>query len=64
MLNVESERVLDKIKGKYERNPMVSAVEKKRRVRCAQQRRKWETRGMYPERGQKLMEKYVRSGGR
>lgn len=56
----ESGRVLGRVDGKYERNPMVGVAEKKRRIRCAQKRRDWETRGMYPEAGQLLMEEYVR----
>ena len=52
--------MLSRIGGKYERNPMVGVAEKKRRLRCAQKRRDWETGGMYPEAGQLLMELYVR----
>ena len=55
----ESGRVFDRINGKYERNPMKGAAEKERRMRCAQKQRDWETRGMYPEVGQVLMERYV-----
>lgn len=55
----ESGNVLRKAEGKYERNPMVGAAEKKRRLCCTAKRREWETRGMYPETGQALMEKYV-----
>jgi hypothetical protein len=55
----ESRKVFGKIDGKYERNPMKGVAEKKRRLRCAQQRRQWETRGMYPEAGQVLMERFV-----
>lgn len=58
----ESGFVLRKVEGKYERNPMVGAAEKKRRLQFAEKRRDWETGGMYPEKGQALMEKYV--GGR
>jgi hypothetical protein len=55
----ESGKVLDRVAGKYERNPTKGAVEKATRLRCAQKRREWETRGMYPEAGQPLMDKYV-----
>ena len=56
----ESGRVLGRIDAKYERNPMVGGVERRRRLQCIRKRRHWETRGMYPETGQLLMEQYVR----
>jgi hypothetical protein len=59
MLAKESKKVLEMVGQKYERNPTISEVEKEKRLRCAQKRRHWETRGMYPDAGQPLMEKYV-----
>jgi hypothetical protein len=55
----ESKRVLDMMSQKYERNPTISTVDKEKRLGCARRRRHWETRGMYPDAGQPLMEKYV-----
>jgi hypothetical protein len=51
--------VLDMIGQKYEHNPTITTVDKDKRLRYAQRRRHWETRGMYPDAGQPLMEKYV-----
>lgn len=55
----ESKKVFDMIGRKYEHNPTVSAVDKEKRLRYAQKRRDWETRRLYPDVGQPLMEKYV-----
>jgi hypothetical protein len=59
MLAKESKKVLDMMNQKYERNPTMSTADKEKRLRYAQRRRDWETRGMYPDAGQSLMEKYV-----
>ena len=62
----ESGNVLRKaeVEEKYERNPVVVQRSQKRRLCRTAKRREWETRGMYPETGQALMEKYVGRRGR
>jgi hypothetical protein len=54
----ESERVLKVVSGKYERNPLMGNSAPKKLV-LTKRRRDWETRGLYPERGQRLMERFV-----
>ena len=56
----ESGRVMEKLQGKYERNPMIKAAEKSRKLECAERQRNWETKGLYPEEGQRSVEMYVR----
>jgi hypothetical protein len=59
MSAAESKRVLAMVAAKYERNPTKGVAEKVVRLRCARKRREWETRGMYPEAGQPLMDGFV-----
>ena len=60
----ESGNVLRKAEGKYERNPVVGAAEKKRRLcRTSETTRVGDARDV-PETGQALMEKYVGRRGR
>jgi hypothetical protein len=59
MLAKESKKVLEIVRRKYERNPTMSVVDTEKRLRYTKKRRNWETRGMYPDAGQPLMEKYV-----
>jgi len=55
----ESERVFARMRGKHERNPTTTAAEGLERLRRVRRRREWETRKMYPEAGQTLMEKFI-----
>lgn len=54
----ESSRVLVALEGKFGRNPMKTAADGAARVQLVQRKRQWTTRGMYRERGQRLMERY------
>jgi ribosomal protein L24E len=54
----ESERVLKVVSGKYERNPLIGNSAPKKLL-WTKRRRDWETRGLYPESGQPLMESFV-----
>ena len=64
MSGEESERVLGRMRGKYERNPTTTVAEGNARLGRAWKRRDWETRKMYPEIGQTLMEKFIDRRGR
>lgn len=56
----EGQRVLDAIKGKWDRNPTVSADDASRKLKTLARRKKFQTRGMYPEFGQRFMDGYVK----
>ncbi len=61
MLGEESRRVFGMISGKYERNPTIKPAEKEKRLQCLQRRRDWETRRLYPDVGQPLVDGYLES---
>ncbi len=54
----ESSRLLEALEGKFARNPMKTAADGAVRVQLVQRKRQWTTRGMYRERGQRLIERY------
>ena len=56
----ESGRVKERLRGKYERNPMIKVEEKRRKLECAERQRNLETKGLYPEEGQRTVETYLR----
>ena len=55
----ESRKALLKVRGKYERNPMIRPAEMERRLGHVEKRRDWETRKLFPEEGQCLMDGYL-----
>jgi len=55
----ESRKIFDMVSRKYEHNKMVQTKEAQKRLVWLKRRREWETRGLYPESGQPLMERYV-----
>jgi hypothetical protein len=55
----ESERVLQVVSGKYERNPLMGSDAMLKKLLWTKRRRDWETRGLCPESGQPLMDSFV-----
>ena len=55
----ESERVFSLVSDKYSRNPQIEVKEAEKRLSWLKKRREWATKGLYPENGQPLMEKFV-----
>lgn len=53
-------KVIDTIKGKYERNPTVHRREAKKRLDMLEKRKMWATKGMYPDTGQILIDKFTK----
>lgn len=60
----ESRKVFDIVSGKYEHNKMVQTKVAQKKLEWLQRRREWETRGLYRESGQPLMERYIVEGRR
>jgi hypothetical protein len=56
---VESEKILDMVSGKYSRNPRMGEKEAEKKLAWLKKRRKSQTKGLYRESGQSLMQKYV-----
>jgi hypothetical protein len=55
----ESESVLKVVSGKYERNPLMDNDAILKKLVWTKKRRDWETRGLCPESGQPLIERFV-----